>query len=314
MAGKEYANKRQHYVAQSYLQAWLDPTAPRRSDFEPFIWLFDKDGGNARRRAPKKEFFEKEMYTIVNEKGERDLSVEEDLAQLEDEFSQIRRRKFDVGVDPSEEEWETVCEFAVAAFARTPSYRDRTSEANAFNSSFVAQIDGLRKEFGYENRTIYLNLGGQLVTTEEYKEAAAFPAPFALDNAFETLLPVLMGMTKVVLHTTEQVGFITTDQPCVAHDPTLHRQPPGYASLQMSMPNLEVLMPVSPSHCLLFHHSKLRRAEVFKPIGRRVLGRINFRLRHYAPTTLVARLNQTNRWWFAESPAQTFHRLQESFK
>lgn len=64
-------HEKQHFVPQAYLRAWCDPTTPDGQ--EPYVWRFNKDGSDARRKAPAKIFRETDMYTIPLPGGGRDL-------------------------------------------------------------------------------------------------------------------------------------------------------------------------------------------------------------------------------------------------
>ena len=68
-------HRRQHYLPQSYLQAWTDPECP--ANHEPYVWIFDREGKEGRAKSPKNIFHETDMYTIVGEDGERDLKLEQ---------------------------------------------------------------------------------------------------------------------------------------------------------------------------------------------------------------------------------------------
>lgn len=67
------ANKNQHGVPDSYLQAWTDPSRPPH--YEPFVNLFNLQGSEHRRRSPKNVFNMPDLYTIFSGE-ERDLSLE----------------------------------------------------------------------------------------------------------------------------------------------------------------------------------------------------------------------------------------------
>lgn len=70
------ANKKQHWVPDSYLQAWADSNRPEHH--EPFVHLFDRQGGNHRRKSPAKVFHMPDLYTFFLE-GQRNLSIEQHL-------------------------------------------------------------------------------------------------------------------------------------------------------------------------------------------------------------------------------------------
>lgn len=69
MASKTHKGK--HFVPESYLKAWCDPACPE--NYEPYVWLFDKEGKSARKKAPSNIFKETDFYTVEKADGTRDL-------------------------------------------------------------------------------------------------------------------------------------------------------------------------------------------------------------------------------------------------
>ena len=63
--------KKQHFVPQCYTKAWHDPAAPAGPKMSPYVWVFDRDGANPKRKAPANLFTENDIYTIKSEDGER---------------------------------------------------------------------------------------------------------------------------------------------------------------------------------------------------------------------------------------------------
>lgn len=73
--GKTHTHKKQHFVPQCYTKAWHDPDAPAGPKMNPYVWVFDRDGTNVRRKAPANLFTETDIYTIERADGERDLRL-----------------------------------------------------------------------------------------------------------------------------------------------------------------------------------------------------------------------------------------------
>jgi uncharacterized protein DUF4238 len=90
------------------------------------VWLFNKDGSGARRKAPENIFHERDMYTIRGvADGERNLVLEHGLSGLESEFVTIRDAKLARQEGITAREHFMLCAFIAAAQARTPAQRDR---------------------------------------------------------------------------------------------------------------------------------------------------------------------------------------------
>src|ERR1700686_5114045 len=108
--------KDQHVVPQCYQESWLAPDCPK--DFEPYVWLFLKDGTEKRRKAPKNVFVENEKYTIRLTDGSRSLVVEDTLMRTEEAFMAVLpkirdRRKLEM------EDIARLCIFTAAMHVRT---------------------------------------------------------------------------------------------------------------------------------------------------------------------------------------------------
>ncbi len=124
MAKAGRSHKKQHFVPQCYMKAWHDATAPAGPARTPYVWVFDKDGTGARRKAPANLFTETDIYTIVRPDGQRDLRLEHGFQELEDMFTRVRNLKFNRRAWPDAEDLAWVIGFAATAQARTAAHRD----------------------------------------------------------------------------------------------------------------------------------------------------------------------------------------------
>ena len=115
-------HKKQHYVPECYLKAWCDPETPKNQT--PYVWIFDTDGTNPRRKAPRNIFHENDMYTIQTVDRGRDLRLERVLSQLESELTLIRDTKLSHARPLNQKEHELLCAFIAAAQFRTPASRE----------------------------------------------------------------------------------------------------------------------------------------------------------------------------------------------
>ncbi len=114
--------KKQHFVPQSYLSAWVDPNKP--DHHSPYVWLFDIRSMKFSRRSPKNIFYETDLYTITDPDGERDLRLEKALSQLEGKFAALVRDKITQKLLLSAEDKVIVSAFISAMHSRTPSRSD----------------------------------------------------------------------------------------------------------------------------------------------------------------------------------------------
>ena len=97
---KSKTHKGQHFVPECYLKSWCDQNCP--PDHKPYLWLFERDGSNPRKKAPSNIFKETDFYTIEKTDGTRDLRLEHGLSGLESNFANIRKNNLGTGLDTCE--------------------------------------------------------------------------------------------------------------------------------------------------------------------------------------------------------------------
>lgn len=119
-------HKKQHYIPACYLKAWCDKNTSK--GHTPYVWVFDADGSNSRRKAPGNIFHESDMYTIERKDGNRDLVLEHGLSQLESTFSRIRRKTLAPKRAINETERLLLCAFIASMHSRTPAMREHLRE------------------------------------------------------------------------------------------------------------------------------------------------------------------------------------------
>lgn len=82
------SHKRQHWIPETYLNAWCDPEPacqnPRR------VYRYSLDGSLRDYRPPSRIFTEEDLYTLRGKNGDRDLRTEHALNRLEDAFARLR--------------------------------------------------------------------------------------------------------------------------------------------------------------------------------------------------------------------------------
>lgn len=241
---------KQHWVPSSYLEPWCDPDLPL--GYAPYVWRFPKDGGKGQGKAPHNIFTETDFYTIHLPDGQRDLSLEHGLGSLEEKFCRIRKTRIDNREPLNTEEKVWFCAFIAAMHCRTRAQR------NAFQQQWghavrVAEdlqqaLDAMTPEQLQEYRPPR-SLGetrGPSLTIDDVEKLADQPIQRMLPTIIEEHLPVLARMNLVIFTTEDDIGFVTSDHPCVWFDPRGGRRPPMLQSR-----TIEVSMPVSPNSLAL---------------------------------------------------------------
>jgi hypothetical protein len=237
---------KQHRVPSSYLEAWCDPDL--RPGYEPYVWRFPKDGGQGQRKAPHNIFAETDFYTTHLPDGQRDLSLEHGLGTIEDKFCQIRKTRIanHEPLNTAEKAW--FCAFIAAMHFRTRvqrnAFQQQWGHALRVAEDLQQALDETTPEQLQKHRPPRFlgNTRGPSLTIDDVKKLADEPIQHMLLAIIKKDLPVLTQMKLVIFTTEDDIGFNTSDHPCVWFDPEGGRRPP---TLQPR--TIEVTMPISPN-------------------------------------------------------------------
>jgi hypothetical protein len=296
-------HKKQHFVPKSYLEAWCDPATP--PGHEPFVWVFPKDGGVPRQRAPKTIFRETDLYTIKLPGGHRDLRLEHGLAELESRFSSIART-----VLPDHQEMALttkviLCAFVAAMHSRTTRQRDhlQTVWGDILKKMEAMEAD-MRTRSPAEQKAIAKGSlpprdPRQSLGIEEVRQLAAAPLQHTLISAITSEVPMLAEMHLAVLEAAPPNFFITSDAPCVWFDPEARERAFPYNQPGLGWPTIEVSLPVSPQQVLLFNRAGL---DGYYRAAPPVIHELNRRTRGYAHKSFVSSHDQADPYWYQVSP------------
>ncbi|MEZ4395938.1 MAG: DUF4238 domain-containing protein [Candidatus Krumholzibacteriia bacterium] len=110
-------------MPRSYLASWCDPATPDRE--KPYVWIFPREGGDPKRRAPVNVFKERDIYTISSRDGERELVLEAGLSGLESGFAGVHRERLVPRLDMDTDDFGVVCAFTAVMLNRTVASRER---------------------------------------------------------------------------------------------------------------------------------------------------------------------------------------------
>lgn len=297
------AYKKQHFVPASYLKKWADPNCPPHH--EPYVWVFDKDGSNPKKRAPSNIFTETDLYTIQNSDGTRDLRLENGLSELESMFTRVRNSKFSFHRELTAEEKVYLCAFVAAGQFRTTSSRDHHAKqwgnvvkhADDLASSMLNATPKQREDAAKIGRLSSKDEGS--LTHEQVKQLAKTPLQLMMPTVLRTVTPILLKMDMAILCTDDPIGFITSDTPCIWEDPEAYKLPPFYRSPGLGSKSIEVTMPISPSQCLLFSWQKITG---YLKVDSKALDNCNAMHRALCGDNFIANTNVKNENWFYEPP------------
>ena len=212
--------------------------------------------------------------------GERDLTLEDTLGELENRFVRLRRKivrceslTFPERVD--------LTLFVVAMHTRTISMGDRWT---AFQKQTLEVVKGAELAVGCEpilSREI-----------EDYIPDAH--QQFVVTN-LNVQTPLLLALKHTILVTDDEVGFITSDDPVVWFDPKAYQRPPAQRQPAIMWPSLEITLPITPHHMLFISHRDLPAYGELKP---GTIDHLNSRTRGHCTAEFVASTGIGNSRWY----------------
>jgi hypothetical protein len=289
-------HKDQHFIPQCYLKAWCDPDTPPKHT--PYVWVFPKDGSESRKKAPENIFYEKDMYTIEEADGARNLVLEHGLHELETRFTQIRNRRLRQRESLTAEELIILCEFVAALDARTKARRDH--EAKHWNQ-LLKQMEKLREEAKKSpakfQRRIELPPTGPTLNYDQVKQIAAKPMQHSLVPMTKSLTSFLVQMDLAIMETDDSVGFITCDHPCIWFDPEAYKTPLADQVPALMYKSTEIRIPISPNQMLVFNQKGING---YRQVDLRFVDELNRITRFYAHEYFVVRSNVKKEIWFKD--------------
>jgi hypothetical protein len=245
-------HKNQHWIPRSYLAAWCDPDTPESQ--EPYVWIYSRDGISCHRKAPTNIFAETDMYTIKLPGGKRDLRIEHGLSELESEFARIRRDVIEPRLPLTSDDRLKFLAFVAAMRVRTKRQRDHQRSQWTEALEMGQRMREAVKRMTPQQRKAMSGVGGgtgQSFTLDEVEELAKNPLQHFLPSMVEAQLSALLQMNLAILCTDEDPGFVTSDDPCLVHDPKAKDRPFPYNVSGMAYETVELVMPLSPARTLL---------------------------------------------------------------
>ena len=293
-------NKRQHIVPRCYLAAWLEPVTPTGQDRA--LWKFAKDGSGKPRRSPQKTFVESDRFTIRLPDGERSLAVEQTLGQIENNFSDVLRRLH-------RRERLTVMDraklaiFTAAMLGRTrpraESWKKAWTDIRKIVSEFEGDGTSPSKASGSINPSQPLPPGAVHISSSEIDEMLTNTPPEYVANTIEIAAPILAGMALSIYSTDDPLGFITSDNPCIMHNPTAYRYHPMLRSPGLRHRDVQIMLPISPRLMIAYTHTRTYPA--ITPLPTDVVDEFNRMSVWNADREIVSWRGELKEKWFETS-------------
>lgn len=111
--------------------------------------------------------------------------------------------------------------------------------------------------------------------------------------------PLYLRMNMAILVTDDPIGFITSDSPCGWYNPKAHTMPPFYRSPGLAQTDIEVTLPLTPQHLLLFSHEDY---PAYMDVGTHAVNQINHRLHASSDQEFVSWKGVARPDWFVHMP------------
>ena len=250
----------QHIIPNFYLKAWGDKSLINSQTKEPFkrphIWIYNKSDNTCDHYPTKTNFTKEDFYTLYDDAGERDLTIEHAFDKVEIAFSWIRGEKLLKNEILTEDEHAKVCLFMAKMHSRTESRLDHIS--NMLNPVMDKMNDMI--EFSKTATTEQLKAMSHISSSSnktgsytELKNTVENPLTEIMVPFIDYEAEQLVKLDFAIYHTNELNTFITSDNPCIWHDAEAYKRPPLYQSPALIYDTIEIILPISPTHCLMLN-------------------------------------------------------------
>ena len=149
--------------------------------------------------------------------------------------------------------------------------------------------------------------GAVRISAEEIDGFLVNSHPEYLINTIEISAPMLFAMDLAFYSTDDELGFLTSDEPCIMNNPTAHRYHPMMRSPGLLQRDVQVLLPLSPALLIVFSHTSTY--PYITPLSKEHVDAINRMIVWSADKEIVSWRGELREEWFAplqSSPADAW--------
>ena len=288
---KNSGPKNQHFVPRCYLSEFTDPNTPAGQ--EPYVWVFDRDGKNPRKKAPKNIFTETHLYTFEFN-GKRDFSIEQSLSAIETKYAYVFRHKIKQKKPLSEMEHAYLCVFVAAQLQRTLRFKNN-------QENFIQQLI----DHGAQISLVHgVTDSPQVRKWKEYKKDIH---KLQLIESVPFLANILMQMSLTFLCSKNPTKhwFITSDDPCVMFNPDLQWQ--RFYGPDFGQKNVQLTLALSPEIMAMFTWSNFRGYSYVNGGG--IESMLNRMTRAHTDKEFISPHPKKKMIWFSRVPLDLFFLL-----
>ena len=251
----------QHIIPKCYLKSWNDSTLINKDSGkaynQPQVWAYNKITGKEEQLSAKTNFTQEDFYTIEDDQGERDLTIEHALDKVEVKFDWIRDNKLLKHEQLDTTEHLEICLFIATMHNRTVSRINHLSDMlkpiqeklkSYEEFAKTATVEELKKMSDVSTIT-----NSKSISLEELDEVIDKPLENIMVPIVNKLATELTKLKMAIFHTKEEFGFITSDNPCVWHSQEAYMRPPMFQSPGLNDDTINIILPISPTHCILLN-------------------------------------------------------------
>lgn len=281
---KKYGPKNQHYVPRSYLEEFADPNTPQ--GYEPYVWVFSKDGKKFEKKGITKTFTQTHLYTFEFN-GEKDFSMEQSLSSIEDKYAYVFRHKVNQKKPLNEMEHAYLCAFVAAQMVRTPRFKEN-------QENFIQQLIDRGTQMALAHG---VTDSPQVQQWREYKKDAH---KIQMADSVPYIANILLQMSVAFLCVKDTANhwFITSDDPCVFFNPDLQWQRfygPGFGQQ-----NVQLTLALSPEITVMFTWANFRGYSYVSNSD--VEGMLNRMTRAHSSKEFISPYPKKKWIWFSRLP------------
>jgi hypothetical protein len=252
-------HKRQHWIPDTYLDAWCDPDPARQNPKR--VYRFNPDGSFKDYRTPSRLFTKDDLYTVPGPNGERGLEAEHSMTRLEDAFARMRKGRLEKGLPLPPKDRVQLIWFISAMRNRSPAAHAHDAY---FNSRVLEIGDDMKaamarmspdERAAWGKKAARMTLKGTddvSIPLEAFREIVTAPFGAQLPNKIAVEASVLERMYLTILRAPDGHTFLTSDRPVTWWDP--EDPPPTRSPLGLGRASMQVTVPLTPSLCAMISH------------------------------------------------------------
>lgn len=274
--------KVQHIIPRCYLKQFVDKNTPNGQ--EPYVWIFERDSKKGKNKAPKNILTETDFYTLTTRLGEKDYTVEQSLARIENDYAAIFEEKITNKIPLNDYEHLIFCAFVAAMLQRTFKQKENM---DGFYDQVINMTQEMERAHGIPpNKSVALKQEKE----SAHKRSVIKMVPY--------ITKILLEMNLAFFCSSKPDSFITSDSPCFIFNSQLqwqHFDCPG-----LMQRHVEVMMPLSPKISACF--SWMNNIRGYLQLNTDRVHELNRMVYMHSHRCFIANSPKLERRWFRRFP------------